>query len=528
MPSLILITNTCMSSPESPTLAINENSPRSSGIRGFRRSSTTRKLVNWLRLPLWLVALTALQVWNTPDREITFANISNASDLQYLAQSMLLATSFHTDESNGIPMQNVTATQQSNSIQRSRRFPSVAERVQLYMSDWYDPPCRLDRDGFGYRRIPKKGKIRLYHTNTTTLEVNSTVRGRYVFYGSLPTVRDCATGSVRVELRHQVYCQDILASFVPAIERLGWSEDTATSLSYADSSTPPPFLFQLGDSETPRHMAYVPHLKKFRRALDHTKLQLSATSSQCFQGNRRAHPSKPPSAILWKLNVKRHYRQVYDVSYLDVPWEEKLEKAIFWGGPNGFTGDQRVLLSITDDLERCLAIPRCQLVYEHANSTVVEAKLTTTRGLFPDTVRGVLLAAGRRRLQDLLRYKALVMLEGNDVSSGLKWAMYSKSVVIMPRPTRTSWLMEELLQPWIHYVPIRDDLSDLEDQTRWVLEHSEEAQRIAERATTWMDDLLFHVDAKRDDEQINAEILRRYAAHFYHKVASQKQHYSGY
>ncbi len=41
------------------------------------------------------------------------------------------------------------------------------------------------------------------------------------------------------------------------------------------------------------------------------------------------------------------------------------------------------------------------------------------------------------------------MLEGNDVASGLKWALLSQSVVMMPPPQHTSWAMEELLQPWV-------------------------------------------------------------------------------
>lgn len=49
---------------------------------------------------------------------------------------------------------------------------------------------------------------------------------------------------------------------------------------------------------------------------------------------------------------------------------------------------------------------------------------------------------------------------------------------------------------------------------QWVVDNDEAAQRIAERATLWMEDLVFHPDAEEDDRLIQEEIVRRYRAHF--------------
>jgi hypothetical protein len=87
-----------------------------------------------------------------------------------------------------------------------------------------------------------------------------------------------------------------------------------------------------------------------------------------------------------------------------------------------------------------------------------------------------------------------------DVSSGLKWALYSNSVVLMPRPTFTSWAMEERLEPWVHYVPLRDDLSDVEDRVRWVIDHPDQARAIAHAGTLWISDLVYHPHADDDDD----------------------------
>jgi hypothetical protein len=106
------------------------------------------------------------------------------------------------------------------------------------------------------------------------------------------------------------------------------------------------------------------------------------------------------------------------------------------------------------------------------------------------------------------------MLEGNDVSSGLKWALFSNSVVMAQSPTKTSWAMEELLEPWKHYIPLADDLSDVEEKMQWVVDNDVEAQEIAQRGRLWISDLVFHPDADRDEANIFREIFERYKLHF--------------
>ena len=101
-----------------------------------------------------------------------------------------------------------------------------------------------------------------------------------------------------------------------------------------------------------------------------------------------------------------------------------------------------------------------------------------------------------------------------DVSSGLKWALHSNSVLMTQRSTYTSWAMEELLEAWVHYVPLNEDLSDVEEKMQWILDNDEEAANIAHRGTLWISDLIYHPDAPRDDELIFDETFQRYKKHF--------------
>jgi ABC-type nitrate/sulfonate/bicarbonate transport system substrate-binding protein len=37
----------------------------------------------------------------------------------------------------------------------------------------------------------------------------------------------------------------------------------------------------------------------------------------------------------------------------------------------------------------------------------------------------------------------------------------------------------QFIEPWVHYIPVATDLSDLEERWRWAETHPEQAQRIA-------------------------------------------------
>lgn len=75
-------------------------------------------------------------------------------------------------------------------------------------------------------------------------------------------------------------------------------------------------------------------------------------------------------------------------------------------------------------------------------------------------------------------------------------------------------LLCQRLEPWIHYIPIARDFSDLDNKVTWMIQHQSEARRISYRASLWVKDLVFHPQAAKDEEAIFRGILHRYAKHF--------------
>ncbi|GAL14671.1 LpsA protein [Vibrio astriarenae] len=85
-------------------------------------------------------------------------------------------------------------------------------------------------------------------------------------------------------------------------------------------------------------------------------------------------------------------------------------------------------------------------------------------------------------VDEQLEYKFLVCLEGNDVASNLKWAMSSNSVVITPKMKFETWFMEGKLEAGVHYIEVKDDWSDFDEQVQYYLQNPDKAQQIIQNA----------------------------------------------
>jgi len=404
------------------------------------------------------------------------------------------------------------------SLPRSERFPSREERVKIYMSNWFVPPCPSYDEGLArFAAVADVHEWPVYNlqeavdiANHTSYTMQSSIEPDTAFVLDRATVKDCAVRvgdprfADRVQFRGNMYmyCLDVANSVLPALDHVQW-----------EGTNVPPVILQFGDLKHSHYYQLVslPHLKKFRIAAKPEELE-RATSKECYDGPRNSVKDDTVlQPIVWKLATRRHYGLVNQVIDKDRPWEEKKNMAVFRGQ---LTGSRDGFDKELSDVENCLNLRRCRLVYNHANSTVVNARLTNTRGRLPDILNGVNLTTASVTTRHLLRYKGIVMLEGNDVASGLKWALLSNSVVLMPVPRHTSWAIEERLQPWIHYVPLDDEISDVVEKMRWILNNEETARKISAAATLWMQDLVFHPDAAEDDRWIQEEILRRYSKHF--------------
>jgi hypothetical protein len=95
--------------------------------------------------------------------------------------------------------------------------------------------------------------------------------------------------------------------------------------------------------------------------------------------------------------------------------------------------------------------------------------------------------SGMTPVENMLKYKFLPVIDGNDKSSALGWVLASGSVPIMPKPRHNSWLCEPWLKSGVHYVGVKRDWSDLPQKIEFLRKNDDFAKQIANNGKEFME-----------------------------------------
>lgn len=112
----------------------------------------------------------------------------------------------------------------------------------------------------------------------------------------------------------------------------------------------------------------------------------------------------------------------------------------------------------------------------------------------------------RLTIEEQLKYKFILCLEGNDVASNLKWVMSSNSIAVMTKPKYESWFMEGTLIPDYHYILIKDDYSDLEERLTYYINNTQEALQIIKNAHEYV----AQFKNEKQEDLISLLVLKKY------------------
>jgi hypothetical protein len=93
---------------------------------------------------------------------------------------------------------------------------------------------------------------------------------------------------------------------------------------------------------------------------------------------------------------------------------------------------------------------------------------------------------GNMSIHEMLGYKYILSIEGNDKDSGLNWKLNSNSLVLMAKPTIVSWLMEDRLISNYHYILVDNEFDDLEERLEWCERNQSRCQQIIKNANDFM------------------------------------------
>jgi hypothetical protein len=170
---------------------------------------------------------------------------------------------------------------------------------------------------------------------------------------------------------------------------------------------------------------------------------------------------------------KRHWYLYYNKPR-DISWDEKQGK-LFWRG--AFTGN----------IHRPGSRYKL-LINNFEKSSLIDIGLTKSLGI-PDEKRQYIdnkWLTKKVEPEKFLEYKYILSVHGNDKDSGLNWKLNSNSVVLMNKPEYTSWLLECELKPWVHYVPLNSDFTDLFDKIVWCEANQHKCKEIVQNANNFM------------------------------------------
>ena len=170
-------------------------------------------------------------------------------------------------------------------------------------------------------------------------------------------------------------------------------------------------------------------------------------------------------------------RKIIHEASQTMPWKDKISKTFWRGSSTGgrftldnwdrFARTKLVLLSLQHPKEidaRFHSLLQC---------TQEVRQLMKRKGLISSSVKK----------EDHLKYKFLVDVDGNSCSyERYFWLLASNSLVLKQTTPNIQWYYGAL-EPYVHYLPIKEDLSDLLEKMAWAEEHDAESQAMAERAS---------------------------------------------
>ena len=226
------------------------------------------------------------------------------------------------------------------------------------------------------------------------------------------------------------------------------------------------------------------------------------------------------STIIWPLEMERHYDPVEDYLKLlregkVLKWEDKRDALIWRGSATGILTDKSLLVKNHPE-----GGPRISVVTRYfAKRPLADVAFRDDDSSMDSSTRkeyniSHLVRNTDTTMEDQLKYKYILMLEGNDVATGLKWQLLSNSVVFMARPTCVSFAMEDLLLPFVHYVPLKEDYSDLEEMIIWARKNDAKCKWISEQATRYMERLWVSDEAKEENRLILQDLGEAYHRQF--------------
>jgi hypothetical protein len=185
-----------------------------------------------------------------------------------------------------------------------------------------------------------------------------------------------------------------------------------------------------------------------------------------------------------------------------IPWYNK-ENKLFWrGGAHG--SESKYLYNITnfDKLARLKLVMYSKLYPDYINAAFVNyAEFSNdVEGENLKTVLDLLFGKNPQLKHtkeiDHLKYKYLITVDGNTCPwLRVPWIMLSNSVLVKQETSNIEWFYPAL-KPYVHYVPVNKQLTNMFEKINWMQNHDAEVKNISINAQNFVKNNLMpeHID----------------------------------
>ncbi|MGE5195727.1 MAG: glycosyl transferase family 90 [Anaerolineae bacterium] len=172
---------------------------------------------------------------------------------------------------------------------------------------------------------------------------------------------------------------------------------------------------------------------------------------------------------------------------LEYPWQMKTSKAFWRGTTTGVIKKINGTFDTRYTYLNYLEFPRVKLTQlSLAFPDLIDAKFNSLcQGAEQLVLQFNSFLGNFTPIREHLKYKYQILIDGNSCAyTRAYWELFSETVMFKQTSDNVQWYYRAL-QPYVHYIPINNDVSDLLEKIKWAQMHDETAFKIAQNAKTF-------------------------------------------
>ncbi|PIS00777.1 MAG: hypothetical protein COT84_05570 [Chlamydiae bacterium CG10_big_fil_rev_8_21_14_0_10_35_9] len=182
----------------------------------------------------------------------------------------------------------------------------------------------------------------------------------------------------------------------------------------------------------------------------------------------------PDFDVLWEISdMSREWISKSIKWSKQYPWEVKKACAFFRGASTGIF-DPNQFDFANDRVRAVIFSHKHPHLADVAFNVVFQPELMN----FLNSIRSCVAGAA---IYDHYKYKYLLDIDGNySTSTRCRWILLSNSTLVKVMSQKSQWYYKAL-EPWVHFVPVEQDLADLEKHLNFLISNDTLAKEIADQ-----------------------------------------------